>query len=123
MSQPGLPSPPSDSDIRNLRSLWDLARNGYKVINSTSGKTLNVGIGNRQGLHSYAYTLAAEKWVNGEKRFFNKLRKLQVGDVIIEKMRKGYEDEGFRMTWTQGLYELFQTIKRPADLQTVGIGR
>ena len=120
MSHQPLPPSLSDSDIRTLDKIWNLARDGYKLVIKNQRGSLYTGIGNRQGLYGFAAQLAAEKWVRGERSLFRKLKKLQVGDIIQEKhsAREIYNVG----PWTQGLYELFQMIRKPEELEDlVGI--
>ena len=120
MSDRALPPSLSDSDIRRLDKIWNLARDGYKLVIKNQRGSLYTGIGNRQGLYGFAAQLAREKWERGEGSLFRKLKKLQVGDIILEKhsAREIYTVG----PWTLGLYELFQMIRRPEELEElVGI--
>ena len=117
---PLVPPTLTDRDIRTLDKVWNLGRDGYKMIIKGQRGSLYTGIGNRQGLHGYAYTLAAEKWVRGAGSLFRRLKKLQVGDIIQEKhsSREIYTVG----VWTQGLYDLFLMVRKHEELEDlVGI--
>jgi len=112
-----LPPSMTNQDIDSLNKIWRLAQDGYKLIVKGRRGSLYVGIGNRQGLHGYAATLAREKWQRGRRSLFRKLKKLQVGDLVQEKQssREIYNTA----RWTQGLFDLFQSISTPEEVESI----
>ena len=112
-----LPPSMTNQDIDSLNKIWRLAQDGYKLIVKGRRGSLYVGIGNRQGLHGYAKTLANEKWVRGQNSFFKKLKTLQAGDRIqeVQSRREIYNTA----IWTQGLFDLFQTINSPREVEEI----
>tara|TARA_Y100000592_G_C5416898_1_gene291110 strand:+ start:141 stop:845 length:705 start_codon:yes stop_codon:yes gene_type:complete len=112
-----LPPSTTDSDVRKLNKIWRIGEEGHKLVVKGQRGSLYTGIGNREGLYGFAAKLAREKWVRGEKSLFRKLKKLQVGDVIQQKIssREIYTVA----VWTQGLFELVQTLQRPEEIELV----
>jgi len=110
----------TDADINSLNKIWRLAQDGYKLIVRGQRGSLYTGIGNRQGLHGYAATLAREKWARGQNSLIRKLKKLQVGDVIQEK--QGSREIYDTAKWTPGLFDFLQSVSSPADVESLFSG-
>lgn len=112
-----LPASMTNEDISRLNKVWRLAQDGYKLIVKGRRGSLYTGIGNREGLHGFARKLANEKWERGQMSLFRKLKTLQVGDRIQEKQsrREIYNTA----TWTQGLFDLFQSINSPKEVEEI----
>jgi len=74
------------------------AKDGDRVVHvvEPKPKTIWAGLGNRSGLHSYAYTLISEKWKKSSARFIKKLDKIvQTGMKFqIQEFRNINRDRG-----------------------------
>jgi len=74
------------------------AKDGDRIahIVEPKPKTIWGGLGNRSGLHSYAYTLIREKWEKSGARFEKKLDKiLQPGEKFqIQQFQNINRDRG-----------------------------
>jgi len=68
------------------------AQDGLRV--TCDGKTLWAGLGNRAGLHDYAYTLLAERWKKSGERFVKKLRAIAGGVVEVYEFKNTSRDRG-----------------------------
>jgi nuclear transport factor 2 (NTF2) superfamily protein len=79
-----------------MESLNNAARDGNRVV--LAGKkptTLWAGLGNRSGLHSFAYALLSEKWDKSGERFLKKLSGLRSGArVEVYSFRNIDRDRG-----------------------------
>ena len=64
-----------------MERLLNVARDGHRIelVQPEKNKRLWPGLGNRAGLHSYAYTLLSEKYDKGEARLVKKLDALDRG--------------------------------------------
>lgn len=78
--------------------LSDVARDGNKITFTPEGeekaKTLWAGLGNRSGLHSFAYELMSDKWKKSGERFQKRLAKLPAGLIVIHEYRNKTRDRG-----------------------------
>ena len=96
---------------------------GMKLIVQGKKGSLYVGIGNTEGLHSYAQVLAREKWQKSGNGFVRKLQGLIPGDVIqaVETGRSGrtVSDVG---AWTPELADMVGPLKTAADLEALITG-
>jgi len=74
------------------------AKEGDRVVHvvEPKPKTIWGGLGNRSGLHSFAYTLIREKWEKSGERFEKKLEKIvQPGETFqIHQFRNTNRDRG-----------------------------
>lgn len=67
------------------KNLLAAAKEGDRIVHvvEPKPKTIWGGLGNRSGLHSYAYTLIREKWEKSGPRFVKKLDKIvQPGETF-----------------------------------------
>ena len=75
-----------------------VAKDGNRVVHvvEPKPKTIWGGLGNRAGLHSYAYTIISDKWKKSSPRFIKKLGKIvQPGEVFqIQEFRNINRDRG-----------------------------
>lgn len=80
------------------RIITDWAREGERVAFQPNGaekpKTIWGGLGNRSGLHSYAYELIGDKWNKSGARFTKKLDTISGGVVILMQYRNVTRDRG-----------------------------
>ncbi len=75
-----------------IRHLLDRAENGDRIIiiggrkdkktGEAKDQTIWGGLGNRAGLHSFAYTLMYEKWNKSGPRFVKKINALPAGTKL-----------------------------------------
>lgn len=83
------------------RKLLNAAKEGDRVVHvvEPKPKTIWGGLGNRSGLHSFAYTLISDKWKKSSPRFTKKLDKIvQPGErFLIQQYRNINRDRG---RWT-----------------------
>lgn len=74
------------------------AHDGDRVVHvvEPKPKTIWGGLGNRSGLHSYAYTAISDKWKKSGERFGKKLGKIvQPGEKFqIQQFRNINRDRG-----------------------------
>jgi hypothetical protein len=81
-----------------INTLTDLAQDGYRITftpaGETKAKTLWAGMGNRAGLHSFAYTLLREKWEKSGARFEKKLATITGGEITVHAFRNTTRDRG-----------------------------
>ena len=74
------------------------AKNGDRIVHivNPKPKTIWGGLGNRSGLHSFAYTLIREKWDKSGERFEKKLEKIvQPGETFqIQQFQNINRDRG-----------------------------
>lgn len=69
------------------------AEDGNRV--KINGKTVWGGLGNRSGLHSYAWTLIDEKWKKSGPRFTKKIQALPAGtEVELFRFKNKTRDRG-----------------------------
>lgn len=61
-----------------IKRFPNIARTGDRIIHikGTKPSTLWAGLGNRSGLHDFAFTLIREKWEESGERFTKKLDKI-----------------------------------------------
>lgn len=85
----------TQASITQLRSY---AQQGLRITwlapGAEKAKTLWGGLGNRAGLHSFAYELLAEKWEKSGERFMKKLDKVEGGTVQVLEFRNITRDRG-----------------------------
>lgn len=78
--------------------LLNAARDGDRVVHvvEPKPKTIWGGLGNRAGLHSYAYTVIDDKWKKSSPRFIKKLDKIvKPGERFqIQQFRNINRDRG-----------------------------
>jgi hypothetical protein len=71
----------------------DYAKEGMRL--KVDGKTIWQGLGNRSGLHSYAYELLSQKWKKSGPRFEKKLEALPPGTQIeVQRFKNITRDRG-----------------------------
>ena len=85
-------------DQKQLSKLIARAKDGFRITFLAEGcekaKTLWAGLGNRSGLHSFAYTLLSEKYAKSGERFEKKLASLGAGKVTVHAFRNVTRDRG-----------------------------
>jgi hypothetical protein len=77
-------------------SLMQAARAGHRLVHELQDtqKTLWPGLGNRAGLHSFAYELTEEKYRKGSERLRKKLTALTDGTIVVLMYRAKSRDTG-----------------------------
>jgi hypothetical protein len=75
-----------DADVKTVGAYSAQVRQAmrltYQPADADRPKTLWAGLGNRAGLHGFAYTLTEEKWEKSGARLVKKLGRLPAGTVI-----------------------------------------
>ena len=90
---------------QQIKSLLARAQDGERIVivggrkdkktGAPKDQTIWGGLGNRSGLHSYAYTLIREKWEKSGLRFAKKLNSLPAGTKLaVQSFQNVNRDRG-----------------------------
>lgn len=77
-----------------IRAAKDGMRIRFTVEGDEKTKTIWGGLGNRSGLHSFAYELLNRKWDKSGARFEKKLDKLPAGKLELQDYYNVTRDRG-----------------------------
>lgn len=77
-----------------IRCAKDGCRIRFTATGAEKTSTIWGGLGNRSGLHSFAYELLSQKWEKSGARFEKKLDKLPAGKLELQDFHNVNRDRG-----------------------------